>query len=543
MNRSQTFPRPHIVIVGGGLAGLAASSALVDRGLRITLLESRPRLGGRASSFVDPATGEQVDNCQHVSLACCTNLADFSRRVGIDFLFRREPAVVFLGPNGAVWRLQAGLFPPPFHLAWSFLGARFLSWAEKLQVGRALARLALDRDEQAGESFADWLLRHGQSLRAINLFWAPVLVSALNERLERMDIGHARKVVVDGFLKTRHGFEMEVPLVPLGELYGTRLEAWLRRKQVELRMGSAVRSIELDDDGALAGVALRQGERISADFVILAVSFDRAAELLPAVLRRDVRFAGVSTLEASPITGVHLWFDRPVCPYAHVVTPGRLVQWVFNHTALQGRQAPAGFSHPDDGTPVGSSPRKSGRLAGSAGGQYLQVVISASYDLLHLDREAIRAAVVADLAELWPAATEARLLRSWVVTEHGATFAVRPGVDALRPPQRTSVDGLFLAGDWTATGWPATMEGAVRSGYLAAEGVLQDLDRPSRLIQPELRPGRLAGWLLGKHPIQLAAPVAWDRSPPPEVAPSPASLTVRGDASALSPTPGLPDPG
>ena len=167
--------------------------------------------------------------------------------------------------------------------------------------------------------------------------------------------------------------------------------------------------------------------------------------------------------------------------------PGRLVQWVFNHTAIQGRRAPTAVQ------PSGSEPGSAGD-----GGQYLQVVISASYDLVALDKTAIRDAVLADLAEIWPVAREARLLRWWVVTEHGATFAVRPGVDRLRPPQRTPVDGLFLAGDWTDTGWPATMEGAVRSGYLAGQGILKDLDRPTRLIRPELEPGPIARWLLGR---------------------------------------------
>jgi uncharacterized protein with NAD-binding domain and iron-sulfur cluster len=190
-------------------------------------------------------------------------------------------------------------------------------------------------------------------------------------------------------------------------------------------------------------------------------------------------------LQSSPITGVHLWFDRPVCPFDHVVTPGRLIQWVFNHTAIHGRWVPG-------------SMKLTGNIeqSSASSGQYLQLVISASYDLIALDRVKIRDAVLADLAELWPTAREAELRRWWVVTEHGATFSVRPGVDRLRPPQRTTIDGLFLAGDWTDTGWPATMESAVRSGYLAAQGILKDLDRPTRLIRPDLEPGRLARWLL-----------------------------------------------
>jgi squalene-associated FAD-dependent desaturase len=473
LNASWKPSPPHVVIVGGGLAGLAAASALVDCGLRLTLIESRPRLGGRASSFLDPATGQQVDNCQHVSMACCTNLADFCRRVGTGSLFRREPAVNFLGPDGRLSTLRVGVLPAPFHLAGSFLRARYLRWADKLRVAYGLACLRSGRDDVPGESFADWLLRHGQTVRTINLYWATVLVSALNERLEQMDIGHARKVFLDGFLRSRDGFAMEIPLVPLGELYGTRLETWLRGHGVSLRLTTGVRSVDGDGEGSITGVTLRSGELIAADFIVMAVPFDRVISLLgPDLGERIDCLEGVAAMQPSPITGVHLWFDRNVCPYDHVVTVGRLIQWVFNHTAIQGRTAT------------------------EDGGQYLQVVISAAYDLLSLDRTAIRDAVLAELGEIWPVARTAGLLRWWVVTEHGATFAVRPGIESLRPPQRTPVEGLFLAGDWTDTGWPATMEGAVRSGYRAAEGILADLGRPARLIQPELPAARLSRWLL-----------------------------------------------
>lgn len=480
MTNHPSPPPPHVVVVGGGLAGLATAATLVDRGLRITLLESRPRLGGRAASFTDPATGELVDNCQHVSMTCCTNLADFCRRVGIDGLFRREPAVTFFGPDGRTSTLKAGLGPAPFHLGASFLRANYLGWRDKIRVAYGLARLALDvKGGEPGESFADWLWRHGQNVRTIHLFWATVLVSALNERLDRMDVGMARQVFVDGFLMNREGFQMEVPAAPLGELYGLRLESWLRDHGVAVRLTTGVRSIDADEDGDVHGVTLRDGEAIDADFVVAAVPFDRVRNLLaPALRERTPELDGLDRMESSPITGVHLWFDRPVCPLDHAVAPGRFLHWVFNHTRIQGRE------------PKG-------------GGEYLQVVISASYDLLWMNKEMIRDAVVAELASMWPAAAEAKLVRWWVVTEHGATFAVRPGVDAIRPPQRTPVDGLFLAGDWTDTGWPATMEGAVRSGYLASQGILEDLDRPARLLRPDLAPDRLAGRLLPRRPERL----------------------------------------
>jgi squalene-associated FAD-dependent desaturase len=475
MNGSRTAPpAPHVAIVGGGLAGLAAAASLVGRDVRITLFESRPRLGGRASSFQDPATGEMVDNCQHVSMACCTNLADFCKKVGISDLFKRVPDVLFLSPEGKLSRLEAGPLPAPLHLSGSFLRANYLGWFERLRVAFGVACLVKKPIDQPDEPFESWLRRHGQTDRTIERYWGTVLISALNERLDRMDTGHARKVFVDGFLRNRDGYRMEIPLAPLGEIYGTRLERWLAVEGVEVRLSTGVKSVEIDDEGHLKGLRLRSGEAIDADFVVLAAPFDRVAGFLSeAILERIPSLKSLESIEASPITGVHLWFDRRVCPHEHVVTVGRLVQWVFDHSAIQGRSTPGGQ------------------------GQYLQVVISASYDLLALDKNQILQAVLADLTAIWPEAKDAKLLRSWVVTEHGATFAVRPGIDNLRPGQRTPIEGLFLAGDWTKTGWPATMEGAVRSGYLAAEGVLDDLCQPGGLLQPDLPAGWLARTLLG----------------------------------------------
>jgi squalene-associated FAD-dependent desaturase len=499
-NPRQKPPPPHVIIVGGGLAGLATAVRLVDRGLRLTLVESRPRLGGRASSFPDPATGELVDNCQHVSMACCTNLADFMRRVGISSMMRRERELVILCPEGTVSRVRANPGPAPLHLALSLLSARFLSVLDKIRVGWAVARLVRDRDDRPDESFADWLSRHGQSPSAIDLFWTTILVSSLNERLERMDVGHARKVFLDEFLRNRTGFQLEIPLVPLGELYGTRLETWLADHGVTVRLTTGIAGLVDDHEGAASGVLLRSGECLSADFVVLAVPFDRLGGLIPQTLQsRLPALSQAQELRASPITGVHLWFDRPVCPFDHVATPGRLIQWVFNHTAIQGRTMPSVESQRGGTTALGAA-----SIGGD--GQYLQVVISASYDLLSLDKVAIKDAVIGELGAIWPEARTAALVRWWVVTEHGATFSVRPGVEAHRPRQRTPIDGLFLAGDWTDTGWPATMEGAVRSGYLAAEGILADLDRPARLVQPGLKTGVLAGWLFGSGDFRPARP-------------------------------------
>ncbi len=253
---------------------------------------------------------------------------------------------------------------------------------DKIALARGMAQLVWARDDAPNEAFADWLTRHHQTEGAIKFFWTPILVSTLNERLEQMDVGHAHRVMLDGFLRNRTGFELEIPLVPLGELYGNRLESWLAEREVTVRLTAGVAAIEEDADGAIGGVRLRSGERLAGDFVVLAVPFDRVVALVPESLRARLPMLGdLSRLKTSPITGVHLWFDRSVCPFDHVVTPGRLIQWVFNHTRIQGRRA---------------SPADSERGAG----EYLQVVISASYDLLALDKSAIRDAVLAELRDL-----------------------------------------------------------------------------------------------------------------------------------------------
>ena len=477
-----------MVIVGGGLSGLAAAASLAGRGLEITLLESRPRLGGRAGSFTDPATGELVDNCQHVSMACCTNLADFCRKVGTGALFRKVPEVVFLSETGRASRLKAGPWPAPFHLAGSFLRANYLTVVERLRVAFGLMCLRFDRSGRPGEPFSAWLLRHGQTPRTVDRYWGIVLVSALNERLEQMDLGHARKVFLDGFLRNREGFVMEVPLVPLGELYGTRLESWLAENDVGVRLTTGARSVEVDDEGAVAGVLLRNGERIDADFVVLAAPFDRARGFFSAeALAKLPSLAGLDEMHASPITGVHLWFDRPVCPLEHAVTVGRTVQWVFNHTALQGREAPDG------------------------GGQYLQLVISAAYDLVGKTREQILEIALADLSGLWPEAKQAKLLRWWVVTEHGATFAVRPGVDRDPPPPEDADRGPVPLGRL--------------DGHRLARH--DGRGRPRRLPRGRRRPGR---------PREPRGPPP---RRPPRRPPGPPPARPRG----VPPAPGVPEAG
>jgi squalene-associated FAD-dependent desaturase len=444
-----------VLIVGAGLAGLAAAGTLAQRGFRVTLLESRNRMGGRASSFTDAASGQLVDACQHVSMGCCTNLAHFCRTAGIDHLLAPQPVLHFMTPDRRVSPFAADRLPAPLHLGRSFLAAHHLSLSDKGRIAWGLfwlSRTAPGDDPP----FGDWLRRHGQTRRTVERFWGLVLVSALNEEPERVGLRYARKVFVDAFLGHPHGFVVEVPTVPLGRLYGDEIAGWLHHSGVELRLGTAVQQVVLHD-GRAAGVELRGGERLQSDAVVCAVPFDRLLRLLPAeVVAADGYFADLHHLETSPITSVHLWYDRPVLALPHVVLVGCLGQWVFN----RGEPTP--------------------------GEHYVQVVVSAARALAGLGHDEVRQRITAEVQGLFPAAGQARLVRARVVTEHQATFSPVPGVDRWRPVQVSPITGLFVAGDWTRTGWPATMEGAVRSGYLAAEALLERAGRPERLLQPDL---------------------------------------------------------
>ncbi len=461
--------RPSVAIVGGGLAGMAAAVALADGNCRVQIFEARRALGGRAGSFRDSNTNEVVDQCQHVSMRCCTNLADFCRRVGIADLFRHDRQLHFIGPDGHDYPFYASWLPAPFHLAPAFWGLKFLSVRDRLAIGRAtwnLMRMRAD-DVEGSPTIGAWLKRQGQTPRAIELYWNVILVSALGEELDRASLAAARKVIVDGFLASREAYVVEVPRVPLGELYGASLERWLTEHGIELHLNRAVRRVSYDDRPE---IAMASGEKMQPDYVVLAVPWFRLRDLVDASLaQRWPWLAAVDAIEPSPITGVHLWFDRPIMPHEHAVLVGRLSQWVFHRSANN-----------SDG----------------AGGHYYQVVVSASRDLAGRDREEIIDEVCRELGAIWPAAAAAKRLHARVVTDRAAVFSTCPGLDRVRPAQTTGVPDILVAGDWTSTGWPATMESAVRSGYLAAENILKSVGTSQTLIVGDLPRGAISRLLI-----------------------------------------------
>lgn len=460
-----------VIIVGGGLAGLAAAVALTQHGVRCTVLESRPRLGGRASSFPDANSEQWVDNCQHVAMGCCTNFHRFCQITGIDAAFERQRELYFINPDhGRVHRFRANALPAPLHLAGSFAGLSYLTFGDKIALARGLKSLAANSSANDQRTMAEWLKAQRQPPRTIERFWHVVLVSALSESLDRIAVPAARKVFVDGFLRHRDGWAVDIPREPLDELFGRRVPAWIESHGGSVRRQAAVEQVEIQHD-AVIGVRTKSGEHIAGSHVILTVPWYRVAALLPEAWAACEVVQQLSQLESAPISSVHFWFDRPITPLPHAVFVSGLVQWVFNRSGDQPAES--------DGT------------------HYYQVVISASRNVLEQPGEVIRDRVLAELGRVWPAVRDAQLRHWRLVTEHRAVFSVTPGSDRLRPPQQSPISHLQFSGDWTQTGWPATMEGAVRSGFLAAENVLAELGHPATLLAPDLPTSGLSRWLFG----------------------------------------------
>jgi squalene-associated FAD-dependent desaturase len=436
-----------VIVIGGGLAGLASAAALAGAGHTVRVLESRRFLGGRATSYEIGAgeDAETIDNCQHILLRCCVNLLDFYRRLGVENQIHFYPDFIFIEPGGRRSVLRSGLLPAPAHFTESFLSLKFLNLAEKIAVMRgvlAIQRQYKRRTDLDRITMLDWLKEQRQPPRAIERFWRQVLVSAINEELDRMAALHGFQVFRLGFLGLKNSYEMGVPAVPLGQLY--RTEAWRKVGLASIQTSSSVERIVLEGE-AVRGITTAQGE-LRADYYVCALPFERVGAVAPEL---GLDLAG---FEHSPITGIHLWFDRPVTDLPHATLLDRTIQWMFN----------------------------------KGEGRAVQLVVSASRGLVEMPRAEVIALALRELAEFFPEVRLAKLEKAHVVKELRATFSARPGLESLRPGSRTNVRNLFLAGDWTRSGWPATMEGAVRSGYLAAEAVTEAAGTPARFLLPDI---------------------------------------------------------
>ena len=472
-----------VAVIGGGLAGLASACALAEGGFRVTLFERRPYLGGRASSYEHPGTGEVVDNCQHVLFGLCTNLIAFYEKIGIEDNIRWFDGMTFIEPGGRQSPLNPSSLPAPLQVMPSFLGFKFLNAHDKFVLSRALAAFVTRIPPDDGTSFEDWLHRHHQTNAAIERFWKPVLVSALSEDLDRISIPYAAQVIRES-MKSSEARRMGIPSVPLTELYNAANDhICARGGSVRLRAG--VQSFAPDDKRVLVKLADSQE---SFDYAVLAVPFDSLAKLLPDLPESQGLKDKLAHFETSPITGVHFWFDRQITDLPHAVLLDRTIQWMFHKSLLLNKTADWLSSRVKQNHSQANGSAESRDLQLSQTPSYVELVISASKSLINKSRQEIIDLALAELREFFPGARDATLVKATVIKELNATFSPLPGIDRYRPSSETAWPRVLLAGDWTATGWPATMEGAVRSGYIAAEQLTRHAGAAKIFLSPDLSP-------------------------------------------------------
>ncbi len=436
---------PRVAVLGGGLAGLAVSAALSEAGFSVDLFESRAFPGGRATSWPVTGSDEVIDNCQHVLLKCCVNLLDLYRRLGVDRKVEFHREYYFVEPGGMTSVLKRGMLPVPAHFAGSFLGLHFLDLSDKVAIARAMNAIPAEvkRTDLDAISMLEWLEEKRQTPAAIERYWRQVLVSAVNEELDRMAASHGLQVFRLGMLARADAYEMGLPAAPLRELYSDSALAKFENLRIHYR--SAVTGIECCAESGVT--AIQTGERrVEADYFISCLPFERLQPLMPSL---PIEW---NAFQHSPITGIHLWFDRPITTLPHATLLDRTIQWMFN----------------------------------KGEGRHIQLVVSASRTLVHASRADVIALALRELAEFFPTVTDAVLENAHVVKEVRATFSAAPGLEAKRPGAATRYSNFFLAGDWTRSGWPATMEGAVRSGYIAAEAVTRAAGSPRHFLIPDI---------------------------------------------------------
>lgn len=434
---------PDVIVVGAGFAGLSAAVRLARRGARVLVVEERRRLGGRASAFVDPETGEVVDNGQHALFGCYHETFAFLRDIGAEGDVRLEERLdlEIVDRSGQRSRLTSASLPPPLHLVGGLLRWPALAWSDKvaaLRAGLALRRLGgsdRHRDGSDRQTVTEWLRAHGQTPRLSEVLWEPLAVAALNQSPDVAAAGPFVEVLARMFNGSRRDAAIGLPVKPLDQLYAEPARRWLEDAGHQLRIGAPARLLA---DGARAVGVEIDGERIMAGHVVSSVpwfAFPAFAASVPALADLS---ASAGAMRASPIVTVNLWLDRTVTDAPFVGLPGRTFQWVFDK----------------------------GRLFGEAW-SHLSLTSSGAEDIVGWTNDALIAHARRELAEALPA-TNAIVLRSTAVRERRATFSLAPG-EPPRPGVETPVQRLFLAGDWTDTGLPATIEGAVASGHRAAE--------------------------------------------------------------------------
>jgi len=456
-----------ITVIGGGVAGMSAACALAEAGFQARLVEQRGYLGGRASSYLHPGVGEIIDNCEHVLFGCCTNLQGFYRRIGVAERIHWTSEMTMIEPGGRRSVLGPSFLPAPLHGLPKLLLAHAFSLADKIALCRAFSALMMPVPADSTESLGEWLKRNKQTRGAVDRFWRLVIASALNAEIDEIALPYAAKVIRELFMNSAFAGSMGMSTVPLSELYA-RVTPFLEDRGGTVLLNTNVEGADWDEETMQWTVRTRTGEMLS-DFVVVALPFEGMAKLLPNLPPAggaDPLAGQIERLEHWPICSVHLWFDRPITELEHAVLLDREIHWLYNQSVLQAR-----------------------------GGNYIELVVSATRAFAALPRDQAIAQALRELAEFFPIVKEAKVEKVALVKEVRATFGVPPGIDAARPGAVSPWPNLFIAGDWARTGWPSTMESAARSGHLAAEAVCSAILTPRSFLVADLKPRGLMRWI------------------------------------------------
>ena len=429
---------------------MATACHLVDAGYPVTLIEKRPYLGGRTFSFTDRETGQEVDNGQHIFLGCCTYYIDFLKKLGTfsDTYLQSKLLVKVLSPDRKAGYLAAAPLPKPLHLLPSFLAYRHLGFKDKALALYALARIALtnrDHPSLSQETFYQWLKKHHQTPRAIDNFWNLIVKPSVNDDVRDVSAAMAIMVFQEGLMKTRQSACVGYSRVGLSALMGEAAQRYIEERGGRLVLGRSATVLKIGD-GRVHKVELTSGKAVHGDVYISAMPFDALKSTLPAETHNMPYFAALQGLSTAPIVNVHLWYDRQVMSEDFAAFVDSPLQWVFNKNSIMG--------------------------SNGAGGQYLSISLSGAFEYINQSKEELQRVFLEAMSLAFPKARKARVERVLVVKQDNATFRCLPGTEDLRPKTETPIENLLLAGEWTDTGWPSTMEGAVRSGVAAAKAAV-----------------------------------------------------------------------
>lgn len=433
----------HVVIAGGGLAGISAALKLASNKIKVILIEKRDRLGGRAASITHNNFKQEIDNAQHVLLGCCKELIEFYDNLGVIDKIRFYDKYLFMDKSKKISTLSISNFPSPLHLLPSFLKLHFLSLNDKLAIIRSLMKILCTNNANvlSKKTMGEWLQIERQPQIAIDRFWRYLIVSVMNEEPNRVNCKHAFLFFKEAFLKSKKSSSLGIATVPLSHLYNS-VEKKIKNAGGDIFLNNTIERIEFSNNKIIS-VYLNNNQRIDPDILISALPMNSLAKLIPSILPPRC------VPEHVPILGIHLWFDKPFFPYEFIALTDSPIHWIFNKR----------LNYNEDNTSI----------------EYLHILVSAAREWHKLPSKTIIEMALKELQYYFPESSNSRLINAITTKEGNATFPPTPVFEMMRPEPKTAISNLFLAGDWINTGWPSTMESAVRSGNMAAKKVLETI--------------------------------------------------------------------